>query len=249
MTRRTMSQAQIVSAAIELLDEEGLDGLSMRRLGQRLGSAATAVYWHVQSKETLVALASDQTWGEISVLEPGEVGWRRAAVALARSTYDLGVTHHWLIPAIPSCLAYGTGMARYQDHSYAIFEAAGFTGADLDWAVNTLFTFVIGTAYQDSAQARLLTSQKDNKAVQHRLQEAAGNAEQIVAQFPRLQARAAQQAQWNAEPHTTRIEALEFGLDVILDGMSVRLNKDLAANNRSRQEGDGTRDNAFNSAP
>ncbi|RNG18247.1 TetR/AcrR family transcriptional regulator [Streptomyces botrytidirepellens] len=228
MTRRTMSRAQIVSAAIELLDEEGLDGLSMRRLGQRLGSAATSVYWHVQSKENLIALASDRIWGEISVLDPGEVGWRRAAVELARSTYGLGVTHHWLIPAIPSCLAYGAGMARCQDHSYAIFEAAGFTGVDLDWAVNTLFTFVIGAAYQDSSQAMLLKSQKDSEKVQLQLQEAVVNANQIVAQFPRLQARVAEQAQLNADPRTARTDALEFGLGVVLDGMSVRLDRSLA---------------------
>ncbi|MEU8782561.1 TetR/AcrR family transcriptional regulator C-terminal domain-containing protein [Streptomyces sp. NPDC048637] len=225
MTRRTLSRAQIVSAAIELLDEEGLDGLSMRRLGQRLGSAATSVYWHVQSKENLIALASDQIWGEISVLDPDEVGWREAAVELARSMYGLGVTHHWLIPAIPSCLTYGIGMARYQDHSYAIFEAAGFTGVDLDWAVNTLFTFVVGAAYQDSAQAMVLRSQKDSEEVQRRMQEAMANADQIVAQFPRLKARAAEQAQL---PRAARTEALEFGLGVVLDGMSVRLNRGVA---------------------
>lgn len=223
MTRRTMSQAQIVSAAIDLLDEEGLDGLSMRRLGQRLGSAATSVYWHVQSKENLIALASDRIWGETSMLDPEQVGWRRAAVELARSTYGLGVTHHWLIPAVPSCLAYGTGMARYQDHCYAIFEAAGFTGVNLDWAVNTLFTFVIGATYQDSTQAMLVKSQNDSAKVKQRLQEAVVNANQIVAQFPRLQARAAEQVQLNADPRAARTEALEFGLGVILDGMSVRL--------------------------
>ncbi|KUF16409.1 TetR/AcrR family transcriptional regulator C-terminal domain-containing protein [Streptomyces silvensis] len=227
MTRRTLNQGHIVSAAIALLDEEGLDGLSMRRLGQSLGSAATSVYWHVQSKENLIALASDRIWGRISVLDPAEAGWRRAATELARSTYDLGVTHHWLIPAIPSCLAYGVGMARYQDHSYAIFEAAGFTGVDLDWAVNTLFTLVIGAAYQDSAQARLLKGRQDGEAVRKRLQEAAASADQIVAQFPRLQARVADQARLNADPRTARTDAFEFGLGIVLDGMAVRLGRSL----------------------
>ncbi|WP_221351091.1 TetR/AcrR family transcriptional regulator [Streptomyces beigongshangae] len=228
MTRRTMSRAQIVSAAIDLLDEEGLDGLSMRRLGQRLGSAATSVYWHVQSKENLIALASDRIWSEISMLDPVRVGWRQAAVELARSTYALGVTHHWLIPAVPSCLAYGAGMARYQDHCYAIFEAAGFTRTDLDWAVNTLFTFVIGATYQDSTQTMMMKdgkNGKDDEKLQLRLQEAMTHANQIVAQFPRLQARTAEQARLNADPRAARTEALEFGLGVVLDGLSVRLGR------------------------
>ena len=42
----TLTRDQSVQAALELLDAEGLEGLSMRGLGRRLDSAATAVYWH-----------------------------------------------------------------------------------------------------------------------------------------------------------------------------------------------------------
>src|SRR5579859_7140401 len=51
MPRDTLTLEQIVTAAVELLDAEGLEGLNMRALGSRLDSAATAVYWHVGSKE------------------------------------------------------------------------------------------------------------------------------------------------------------------------------------------------------
>ena len=67
MPRDTLTREQIVAAAIELLDAEGLEGLNMRALGKRLGSAATAVYWHVGSKANLIALAGDQVWGEIAL--------------------------------------------------------------------------------------------------------------------------------------------------------------------------------------
>jgi AcrR family transcriptional regulator len=60
MPRDTLTREQIVGAAIDLLDADGLEGLNMRALGQRLGSAATAVYWHVGSKDNLIALAADQ---------------------------------------------------------------------------------------------------------------------------------------------------------------------------------------------
>jgi len=43
MPRDTLTSEQIVKAAIELLDAEGLEGLNMRALGQRLGSAASAI--------------------------------------------------------------------------------------------------------------------------------------------------------------------------------------------------------------
>jgi len=46
-----LTREQIVEAAIKLLDAEGLEGLNMRGLGKRLGSAATAVYWPGQQGE------------------------------------------------------------------------------------------------------------------------------------------------------------------------------------------------------
>ena len=57
MPRDTLTRDQIVDAAVGLLDDEGLEGLNMRALGKRLGSAATAVYWHVGSKSNLIGLA------------------------------------------------------------------------------------------------------------------------------------------------------------------------------------------------
>jgi AcrR family transcriptional regulator len=72
MTRDTLTRDQIVRAAIELLDDEGLEGVNMRALGKRLNSTATAVYWHVGSKSNLITLAGDQAWNEIPLpnLEP-----------------------------------------------------------------------------------------------------------------------------------------------------------------------------------
>ena len=64
MPRDTLTKELIVATAIELLDSDGLEGLSMRSLGKRLNSAATAVYWHVGSKAQLIALAGDYVWSE-----------------------------------------------------------------------------------------------------------------------------------------------------------------------------------------
>src|SRR5260370_24369481 len=67
MARETLSRDQIVTATLDLLDAEGLEGMNMRALGKRLSSAATAVYWHVGSRESLIALAADRAWAEIEL--------------------------------------------------------------------------------------------------------------------------------------------------------------------------------------
>ena len=81
--RDTLTREQVVDAAIDLLDTDGLEGLNMRALGTRLDSAATAVYWHVGNKDNLIALAADQAWNEIELPDPTAVGWRTAAGEMA----------------------------------------------------------------------------------------------------------------------------------------------------------------------
>src|SRR5687767_11371855 len=96
MPRDTLTRDRIVRATIELLDAEGLDGLNMRSLGERLGSAATAVYWHVESKDNLVRLAADAVWSEVELPDLGEVDWRTAGTTMATSLHAMLTRHPWL---------------------------------------------------------------------------------------------------------------------------------------------------------
>src|SRR5881396_3399727 len=128
MPRDTLTRDQIVKAAIELLDDQGLEGLNMRALGKRLGSAATAVYWHVGSKDNLIALAGDQAWNEIALPDLTTIDWRTAATQMATDLHAMLTRHLWLVQAFGSYVVFGPGKARHDDHSLAIYEAAGFTG-------------------------------------------------------------------------------------------------------------------------
>src|SRR4051794_1681150 len=63
--RQPLDRAQIVRAALALLDEVGLDGLTMRHLAERLGVQAASLYRHVRDKEELLILLADEISGEI----------------------------------------------------------------------------------------------------------------------------------------------------------------------------------------
>ena len=58
-----------------LLDREGLDALSMRRLGDELGAGAASLYWHVGSKDGLLDLVLDEIIGEQQVPDPDPPRW------------------------------------------------------------------------------------------------------------------------------------------------------------------------------
>ena len=222
MPRDTLTREQIVATAIELLDAEGLDGLNMRSLGARLGSAATAVYWHVQSKDNLVVLAGDQVWNEVELPDLGAAGWRTAATEMAASLLAMFTRHPWLVQGFGTHLFYGAGKARHDDHSLAIYEKAGFAGAEADQAAATVFMFVLGNALGESAAVTLKRrlSQQGGDA-DERIQATITRATEIAMGFPRLRTRlaAAAATDYAAAPD----KSFEFGLRAILDGFEDQL--------------------------
>jgi AcrR family transcriptional regulator len=222
MPRDTLTREQIVEAAIDLLDADGLEGLNMRALGKRLGSAATAVYWHVGSKDNLITLAGDQVWNEIALPDLTAVDWRTAATQMATDLHAMFTRHPWLVQAFGSYVVFGPGKARHDDHSLAIYEeAAGFTGAQADQAMATVFTFVLGNALGPAAAASLTRKlSRDGGNAEELLRDTMANASEIASQFPRLRARlGTAAAEYAAAPDNT----FEFGLQAILDGLEARL--------------------------
>ena len=213
MPRDTLTREQIVDAAIELLDAKGLDDFGMRPLGKRLGSAATAMYWHVGSKEDLLALAADRVWSEIALADPAALGWRAAAAEMATELYSALTRHPWLVQTFGSLVLYGPGKARHDDHGLAIYEAAGF-GAEADRAATAVFTFVLGNALGVAAAATLARKSKA------RMRASMAKAKAIAVQFPRLRARLeADSARYGASPSAT----FELGLEALLDGLAARI--------------------------
>ena len=74
-----LTKAAIVQAALDLLDEAGMDGLTVRALASRLGVQAPALYWHVRSKQALLDEMATQIWrqiGDVMAGLPPDLPWR-----------------------------------------------------------------------------------------------------------------------------------------------------------------------------
>jgi AcrR family transcriptional regulator len=221
MARETLTREHIVQTAVDLLDAEGLEGLNMRALGKRLDSAATAVYWHVGSKDNLIALASDQAWNEIALPDLTATDWRTAATQMATDLHAMLTRHSWLVQAFASLLIFSPGKTRHDNHSLAIYEKAGFTGAQADQAATTVFTFVLGNALGPAAAASLSRKlSRDGGNADELIRDHLAKARQIATQFPQLRARLeTAAADYGAAPENT----FEFGLQAILDGLQAQL--------------------------
>jgi AcrR family transcriptional regulator len=221
MRSDALTREEIVRAAIELLDSEGLEGLNMRALGKRLGSAATAMYWHMESKDELITVAGDAVWNEIELPDLGTVDWRTAGMSMARDLYAMLIRHPWLMQAFGSYVMYGPGKARHDDHSLAVFEGAGFTDIGVDQAMATVFTFVLGNALGPAASAAFRRKlRRVGPDGEESMRGSMARAREIASQYPHLRTR----LEGPSTDYGAAAEgSFEFGLRAVFDGLQARL--------------------------
>jgi AcrR family transcriptional regulator len=93
-TRRTaLTVEAIVAAAIEVLDEAGVAGLSMRRVADHLGTGAASLYAHVTGKDELLELVFDELVGQVPLPEPDPKIWREQVRQMARDLRAVLISH------------------------------------------------------------------------------------------------------------------------------------------------------------
>jgi AcrR family transcriptional regulator len=90
---RTLSRTQVVERALKLTDAEGVDALTMRRLGRELGVEAMALYTHVRSKDDLLAAIGSRILGELDVEPRPAPDWRGRIETVCRAWATLRERH------------------------------------------------------------------------------------------------------------------------------------------------------------
>ena len=141
---------------------------------------------------------------------------------MAAGLHAMLTRHPWLVQAFGSQMLYGAGKARHDDHSLAIYEAAGFTGEQAGQAAATVFTFVLGNALVVAAAASLTRRlSRDGGNAGELIRDHMAEAGEIARQFPQLRARleTADAVDYGAAPEGS----FEFGLQAILDGLQAQL--------------------------
>lgn len=207
-------------AAVALLDEEGLAGLSMRKLADRLSAGATSLYWHVETKDDLLEYVIDEIYGEVDVPEPELAGWRSGVILLAHSLRATILRHPWLPEVISSRASLGPNAMSLSQRATALFRSAGFTGFELDHATSALISYVLGTTGAEAAW--LATVKASGKTVGEWADEVYAQAlEAAKDEYPEVRERI---ADWkDVDLLQMRSASFSFGLECLLDGFTARL--------------------------
>lgn len=152
MPKPALTRERIATAAVGLLDEVGVAGLTMRGLAQALGVTATALYWHVATKDDVLDLAADHVFAEVPLRRPGR-RWRADVRALVRDWRTAMLAHPWVTGLIGRSVTGPNVRARI-----AFLQAAlgrgGLSGRRLEVTTRLVANFVIGAAVTEHAGGR-----------------------------------------------------------------------------------------------
>jgi AcrR family transcriptional regulator len=140
-----LSRDQVLAAALDLVDDEGLAALSMRRLGARLGVEAMTLYHHVPNKDALLDGLVEAVLRD-AASDPPDDDWRAALRGYAHRLRAALLAHPGVLPLAVSRPASTPASLRIVERVLGALCTAGFPlGAALD-LVNALSVFVLGHA-------------------------------------------------------------------------------------------------------
>ena len=145
-----LSRQRMLSEAMRIADDEGVEGLSMRRLAGALGAGAMSLYHYVANKGALLDAMIDAVFEEIE-LPPEEDDWRAAMRQQALSTRQVLARHPWAIGLMESRTTPGPANLRHREAFTACLRRAGFSVLSATHANWLLNSYVYGHALQEAS--------------------------------------------------------------------------------------------------
>lgn len=207
-----LSRERIVAAAVELADRDGLDGLSMRRLGQHIGVDPMALYHHIRDKDALLAAMVDHVLSGIPVAPPEDGDWRqrlRTTVLTARSRM---LSHPWLPRVLSDVANPPPAVLVYLDAVLGIMRDDGFSVDLMHHAIHVFGSRILGFSQDlfDESPGTDADEALDEKVAE------------FLGSLPRLAEVAA------AATHDGRLspcdddQEFNFAFDILVDGLEAR---------------------------
>ena len=205
--RPPLDREQIATAGLRIVDNEGADALSLRRLAGELGVAPMSIYWHVTDKAELLELIGHQVFAEIEIPVP-RGDWRDQLRDLHRAMLA-GVLRH------PNTTDILIGRARYGPGGLALFERiltilleARFSPESAFDAYSSLYLFTLGFTATAGRSPEFREIQRQGVLYMANLPE---------EQFPSIRAVAPVIGRRALD------EQFDLFLDVVIEGIAARL--------------------------
>jgi AcrR family transcriptional regulator len=205
--RLPLSRDRILHAALELADKDGIESLTMRKLGQGLGFEAMSLYNHVANKDDVLDGILDLVLGESEPPSPAG-DWDAAIRTSAISVHEALRRHPWSCTLLMAPGRVRPARLRYMDSLLGRLREAGFSAETTYHAYHVLDGYIFGFSLWETSHTYTAEEVSNFEAK---------FAKTITADaYPYLHEHA--QQHFNDGPHR-KVSAFEFGLDLIVDGL------------------------------
>jgi TetR/AcrR family tetracycline transcriptional repressor len=204
-----LHRADVVDGAVELLDAEGLDGLTTRKLGASLNVDGSALYRHFPNKEALLEAIADRLVESIDRSLP-EGPWDEQLAVLAGRLREALLAHRDGARVVAGTYVTGPNTLLVGNVIFEILQRAGFPPERAGWIVFALNYYVLGHTIEEQAQAELAAS----RAWKAKLTEMVDRADNSYIAT-------AVTATFDADP----VDRFTYGLQAFLDGFRRQLDE------------------------
>ncbi|WP_431949228.1 TetR/AcrR family transcriptional regulator [Nocardia lijiangensis] len=207
---RKFSREQLQTAALALVDEQGLAGLTMRNLAAELGTGAMTIYNYVDGREGLEGLVTEAVMAETQWTDPGG-DWETRVSAIAEAMWRTARAHPHAIPLILTRRTFDIPTLIPAEALLQALGDSGRSGLDLLVAFRVVSGFVTGFAQAEFTNPLSAPAGGDRAAATDRV------AQLPADRFPRLIEIAHAAAVGDPE--------IEFrdGLKIVLAGLRAKL--------------------------
>jgi AcrR family transcriptional regulator len=213
--RGPVNRSVILQSALRIVDSDGVDGLSMRRLSDEVGRDPTVIYRHVPNKAALLDGVVETLLTQLRV-DTADADWTGQLRAVAHDFRRLALSHPNVVPLLvtrPLATPLGRrpkGMLRPLEDVLAMLTSAGFSGEDALHIYRVLFGYLHGHILTELQEVIERPEETDDvlRLGLHRL---------TVTDFPQVRALASALANYDGAAE------LDRGLDLLLSGLTATL--------------------------
>ena len=210
--RTPLTRTEIVRAGLRIVQAEGIDAVSMRRVAAEFGTGPSSLYAHVTNKDELLQLMFDEMCGQVPVPEVDPARWKEQVKELARAGHQAMVAHNDLARAALATIPTGPNALRISNGMLGMMLAGGIPPQTAGWAMDRIFLYITADAYEYSIWRRQGTDEAT--FVDHLSSSLLRYFQQLPAEvYPNVRQYAEALVGGGSEAR------FAFGLDMLVDGL------------------------------
>jgi AcrR family transcriptional regulator len=145
----------IIDTAIRILDEDGLEGVSMRRVAEELGTGAASLYAHVANKDELLDLVHDRVMGEVRIPTLDPARWQEQLREVAMESFRVYTSHQDIARVSLANVPTGPNALRISEGMLGIMLAGGVPPQVAAYALDRLALYIAADAYEGTLYRKL----------------------------------------------------------------------------------------------